>query len=286
MLTAFAPAKVNLYLHILNRRDDGYHELDSLVAFADVGDKLDLDISRPLSLEITGPFASACASVKDNSILKAAQALQTLMPQLRLGAFTLEKNLPVAAGLGGGTADAAAALRLLAKANNIPEDDNALKQAALQVGADVPVCLNSKPALMRGIGEIVERVSLPPLAAVLVNCGMPLATRDVFAKFSLRKKRVKENRESIPQHIDALVDFLKKQTNDLAEIARILCPDILKIEKALEGTGAVLVRLSGSGATVFALYERNEQAGSAAAKLRAENPGWWVKAVTLGSPVL
>jgi len=282
MFERIAPAKINLYLHILNRRAGGYHALESLVAFADCGDRLGLDLSRPFALKITGPFARKCGEAEQNSVLKAARALQLRLPELQLGAFTLEKNLPVAAGLGGGSADAAATLRLLAEANNIREDDQLIADAALYVGADVPVCLRAQPAFMRGIGEEVTPVTLPHCAAVLVNCGKPLLTREVFAKLDLREKQ-SQDLGAPPQDFTALVALLKTKTNDLAEAARALCPEIKQVEQAVQETGAALTRLSGSGATVFGLYRDKSQAENAAQLLRQNHPQWWVKAAALNA---
>jgi 4-diphosphocytidyl-2-C-methyl-D-erythritol kinase len=282
MFEDFAPAKINLYLHILNRRADGYHELESLAVFADVGDRLTLDLSKSFALEITGQFAKECSEIESNSIVKAVRALQLRAPNLKLGAFTLKKNLPVAAGLGGGSADAAAALRLLAKANHIPQGDKILADAALYIGADVPICLQSKTALMRGVGEEVEPVAFPSCAAVLVNCSRPLLTRDVFAKFLLSGEKRKEGLSDLPGNFTGLISLLKNKTNDLDGAAKSLCPEIIKTERALMETGAVLVRLSGSGATVFGLYADKAQSEAAAQLLRRDNAAWWARAVTLG----
>lgn len=281
MLTAFAPAKVNLYLHILNCRDDGYHALESLVVFADASDELTLDPLQPFSLQIEGPFAKDCDEA-ENSILKAVHALQLRAPGLKLGTFTLQKNLPVAAGLGGGSADAAAALRLLAQLNDIARNDPVLNDFALHAGADVPVCLSSQSALIRGIGEQVTPVELPSCAGVLVNCGKPVLTRDVFAKFKLKQEQHEKDFQP-PLDFTALISFLKTKANDLAAAARELCPAIKIVEQAIEETGAALTRLSGSGATVFGLYDLKGKAEAAAQLIRQSHPQWWVKAVTLGS---
>ena len=182
LLEEVAPAKVNLTLRVLGRRADGYHELESLVAFADVADRLALAPGRGLALEVRGPNAAQAGADADNLVLKAANALAGLIPGLILGAFALEKKLPVAAGIGGGSTDAAAALRLLARANNLAGDDPRVYAAARATGADVPVCLDPRTRLMRGIGEQLSApLKLPPLDAVLVNPGVAVATKDVFA---------------------------------------------------------------------------------------------------------
>ena len=187
-----APAKINLTLRVLGRRADGYHELESLVAFADVGDGLQLQTGAPLALEIDGPYAEACGAPADNLVLKAAAALAARVERLRLGRFVLTKELPVASGIGGGSADAAAALRLLVHGNReifsrVDFTDARLHESALAVGADVPVCLASRARIMRGVGEkLSEPLDLPPLPALLVNPGVPLSTREVFGKLAGR----------------------------------------------------------------------------------------------------
>src|SRR5215470_2715447 len=180
-----APAKVNLTLRVLGRRADGYHDIESLVAFAGVGDELGFTPGGALALAVSGPTARASGEVADNLVLKAARALAERVPGLQTGHFSLSKRLPVAAGLGGGSADAAAALRLLARANRIALDDTRLADAARATGADVPVCLDPRARVMRGIGEVLSPpINLPPLPTVLVNPGVPLATKDVFAAFA------------------------------------------------------------------------------------------------------
>ncbi len=177
-----APAKVNLTLRVLGRRADGYHDIESLVVFAGVGDALTFTPGPALALAVRGPTARASGDVADNLVLKAARALAERVEGLKLGRFALSKRLPVAAGLGGGSADAAAALRLLARANGMALDDPRLMQAARATGADVPVCLDPRPRLMRGIGDLLsDPLDLPRLPAVLVNPGVAVPTRDVFA---------------------------------------------------------------------------------------------------------
>ena len=182
LLADHAPAKVNLTLRVLARRADGYHELESLVVFADFGDRLSFSRGGDLVLTVHGPSAAAAGEGGDNLVHKAARALAARRPGLTLGAFDLDKRLPVAAGLGGGSSDAAAALRLLAEANGIARDDADLHAAARATGADVPVCLDPRPRIMRGIGERLSApLALPPLPAVLVNPGVALPTKAVFA---------------------------------------------------------------------------------------------------------
>jgi 4-diphosphocytidyl-2-C-methyl-D-erythritol kinase len=290
-----APAKVNLTLRVLGRRADGYHEISSLVAFADCGDRLSLTPGGELALTLAGPRAPAAGEVADNLVLKAARALQTCILGLRLGAFHLQKELPVAAGLGGGSADAAAALRLLARANELALDDPRLFEAARSTGADVPVCLDPRPRLMRGIGEKLSApVALPPLPALLINPGVALATKDVFAGWSVASE------PAVPFDLDAiaktdsktdskadgygrLLPLLLAQPNDLEGSAIALAPviaEVLAAVRTLPGCG--LARMSGSGATCFALFSAKAYAAAAEKILRAKYPAWWLCATTLG----
>src|SRR5262252_7808990 len=181
-----APAKVNLTLRVIGRRADGYHEIESLVAFADVGDTLTFSPGGALALSVAGPTAAAAGQIADNLVLKAARALAERVERLKLGGFALSKRLPVAAGLGGGSADAAAALRLLARANGLAPDDPRLFAAARESGADVPVCLEARARVMRGIGDVLSPpLDFPGLPALLVNPGVAVPTRDVFAALGL-----------------------------------------------------------------------------------------------------
>ena len=179
-------AKVNLTLRVVGRRVDGYHDLESVVAFADCADRLSLSPGSELGLKTTGPLAQACGEAADNLVFKAAQLLAERVPDLRLGEFTLDKNLPVAAGIGGGSADAAAALRLLAQLNGLALDDSRLIEVAQLTGADVPVCLASQACVMTGVGETLQPLSLPNMPCVMVNPCVPVATRDVFNALGLR----------------------------------------------------------------------------------------------------
>jgi 4-diphosphocytidyl-2-C-methyl-D-erythritol kinase len=180
-------AKVNLTLRVVGRRVDGYHDLESVVAFADCADRLTLTAGPELSLKKTGPLAEACGDTADNLVLKAARLLGECVPDLKLGEFILDKVLPVAAGIGGGSADAAAALRLLARLNGLALDDPRLNDVALLTGADVPVCLASRACDMAGVGETLMPLSLPKLPCVMINPRVPVATKDVFQTLGLRK---------------------------------------------------------------------------------------------------
>ncbi len=284
VLTEKAPAKINLTLRVLGRRADGYHRLESLVVFADLADTLSLQPGGDAALDITGPFASACGSVAGNLVLKAFAALRARVAGLNAGRFVLEKNIPVAAGLGGGSADAAAALRLLARANSLAADDPRLAEAAPTVGADVPVCLESHACIMCGVGEeLSAALDLPPLAALLVNPGVPLATRDVFARFAGNQDG-KTSLAGVPRERGALIEWLGAHGNDLTPNAIACVPVIADVLSALSALpGARLARMSGSGPTCFALFASPGEATAAAQRLKSERKDWWVCPTTLGS---
>jgi len=279
-----APAKVNLTLRVIGRRADGYHEIESLVAFADVGDALTFSPGGALALSVAGPTAAAAGQIADNLVLKAARALAERVGRLKLGGFALSKRLPVAAGLGGGSADAAAALRLLARANGLAPDDPRLMQAARATGADVPVCLDPRPRFMRGIGDVLsDPLDLPRLFAVLLNPGVAVATKDVFAALA-----VPTAGQTAPAAIctgtAALLDEIARGRNDLEGAAIELEPaiaDALAVLRKLPGCR--LARMSGSGATCFGLFDSMDAARGAARRLRAGYPDWWVRATALGS---
>ncbi len=279
-----APAKINLTLRVLGRREDGYHELESLVSFADLADKLELEPGEGASLEISGPFADACGPRADNLVLKAVAALRHRKGRLKAGRFQLDKNLPVAAGIGGGSADAAAALRLLARANGMAVDDPRLASAALEVGADVPVCLALEPRIMRGVGDLLsDPHSLPPLPALLVNPGVPLSTADVFARFSGTPSN-KKCFANLPLTFEGMIAFLNDNGNDLTQTAIACAPVISDVLSALRALpGVQLMRMSGSGPTCFALFRSVSEAQAAACRLAAERKEWWVHATVLGS---
>jgi len=282
-----APAKVNLSLRVLGRRDDGYHEIESLVAFADVGDFLSLTPGDELSLAVQGPHAAQAGEGAGNLVLKAAAALAARLPGMRTGAFWLDKQLPVAAGLGGGSADAAAALRALGRANDLAADDPRLYEAARVTGADVPVCLDPRPRVMRGIGEVLSApLALPALPAVLVNPRIALATKAVFAGWAPSVERYDACDPAVIARLtdrEGLLQFLMRQPNDLEFSAIALAPDIAEVLHALRGLpGRGLARMSGSGATCFALFASAAKAIEAGNALRAKYPRWWVRATALG----
>lgn len=274
---AFAPAKVNLYLHVVGRRADGYHLIDSLVAFADIGDRVAAAPAAALSLAVTGPEAAALAGLgDDNLVLRAAR----LLGPGRGAALTLDKQLPVAAGIGGGSSDAAAALRALAALWRLPLDG----LDTLALGADVPACLAARPLWVGGVGEALEPAGeLPELAIVLANPRRALPTAAVFRARS--GPFGAPGRFAMPRDAAGLVAALGRCRNDLTEAAIALVPEIAAVLDALAALpGALLARMSGSGATCFALFAERAGAERAARRLAAEHPGWWVKAGRL-SPV-
>jgi 4-diphosphocytidyl-2-C-methyl-D-erythritol kinase len=286
-----APAKINLTLRVLGRRPDGYHDIESLVVFAAVGDTLSFEPADALSLTVCGPTAAAAGALDDNLVLRAVRALGERVEGLMVGRFTLTKRLPVAAGLGGGSADAAAALRLVAHANAIALDDTRLVQAARVTGADVPVCVDPRPRVMRGIGEVLSApLDLPNLPAVLVNPGVAVPTKDVFA--ALHREPDTRSASMPPLDVDALgdigrpklVEALAADRNDLEAPAIAIAPVIADVLRAMsELDGCCLARMSGSGATCFALFDTAKAATAAAAKLQSAHLAWWVQATTLGS---
>lgn len=268
-----ARAKVNLFLHVTGRRADGYHLLDSLAVFPEIGDRLTATPADALSLEVTGPFAPALAAEADNLVLRAARALAS-----RGARLLLKKNLPIASGIGGGSADAAAALRLLSALWGISAD---LPAIALSLGADVPVCLGSRPARMQGIGEILAPVpTLPPAGIVLVNPGLAVATPAVFRARAPGFTPPATLPDAWPDAA-AMAAGLAACTNDLQAAAISLCPAIAEVLATLTALpGALLARMSGSGATCFALF-----ADAAAARQAAESlahTGWWAWGGSMG----
>jgi 4-diphosphocytidyl-2-C-methyl-D-erythritol kinase len=286
MLTEQGRAKVNLTLRVVGRRFDGLHDLESVVAFADCADRLTLTPGAKLDLTTTGPLAEACGEAADNLVLKAARLLGEMVPDLKLGEFTLDKVLPVAAGIGGGSADAAAALRLLAQANGLALDDARLIEVAKRTGADVPVCLHSRACVMTGVGETLLPLSVPKMPCVMVNPCVPVATRDVFAALGLRNGDLLVGASDVMRaaawpepgaSVEDWVEALAAGANDLEAPAIRIQPVIGAVLSALSASdGAWLARMSGSGATCFAIYENTAEAQRAAQKIRLDHPQWWV----------
>ncbi|WP_374441507.1 4-(cytidine 5'-diphospho)-2-C-methyl-D-erythritol kinase [Stella sp.] len=275
-----APAKVNLFLHLTGRRADGYHLLDGLVAFTRFGDRVRATRADGLSLAVTGPFADAVPAGEGNLALTAAAALRARLPGAPGAAIRLDKQVPVAAGLGGGSSDAAAVLRALARLWRAPPSVG-LEEIAQGLGADVPMCLAARPARISGIGEVIRPcAAFPALPILLVNPRRPLATPDVF------RARSGPWRAPWPDvataAMEPLLAALAGTANDLTEAARSLEPEVGSALRALEGTpGCRLARMSGSGATCFGLFGDAQAATRAARRLRRRHPGWWVRATRL-----
>jgi 4-diphosphocytidyl-2-C-methyl-D-erythritol kinase len=268
-----APAKVNLYLHLRGRRPDAYHLLDSLVVFPAVGDLLAAEPADTLSLSVSGPFADGLSAGGDNLVLRAAAALARHHGIAAGAALRLSKTLPIASGIGGGSSDAAAALRLLARLWGVAVPDG----LALSLGADVPVCCAApRPMRMQGIGELLSPASrLPPFWLVLVNPRRAVSTGAVFAGV---RDRAPPPAPPAPEggfaRFGALADWLARQRNDLQASAVVLCPAIGEVLAAL--SDAPVARMSGSGATCFAMVETEGEALALADRLRPR--GWWVAA--------
>lgn len=279
-----APAKLNLHLHVVGKRADGYHLLDSLVAFAAIHDTVSAAKARSLSLAVAGPFASALAGEGDNLVLRAARSLAGAAGMAPGAALRLIKRLPVASGIGGGSADAAAALAAVGALWRLDPDPAALAALALSLGADVPVCLAGRTAQMSGIGETMSPApALPPVALVLANPLVPLPTPAVF---KARQGAFSEPAPlaSAPRDVRDLAEALARRRNDLTAAAIGLVPEIAVVLSALQAQpGCLLARMSGSGATCFALFARGDEAAAAETSLQQSRPGWWVKASQLVS---
>lgn len=278
-IAELAPAKVNLYLHVLGRRADGYHLLDSLVVFACDGDLIEVMPVDHLRLDVSGRFAPDVPFGEDNLVLRAAHALARATGHAAQAAIRLEKRLPVASGIGGGSADAAAVLRALRRLWNVTITDDELARVALSLGADVPMCLAGRPVFVGGIGEeIAEAPPLPACALVLVNPLVPLPTPQVFRSrtgpFSAPGRFA--NR---PSDSAALAALLAARSNDLTSAAVVLVPEVETVLGALGEMPQVLFsRMSGSGATCYGLCASLDEAESAASALAEEHPRWWIAA--------
>ncbi|MGY2736480.1 4-(cytidine 5'-diphospho)-2-C-methyl-D-erythritol kinase [Sphingomonas sp. UYP23] len=273
MITETAPAKINLALHVRARRSDGYHELETLFAFVADGDTVTL-APGPLSLAITGPFSEGLSGEGDNLVLRAARAFAAAFDLPEEGAFTLDKHLPVASGIGGGSADAAAALRALARANDIAIDDPKLFDIAAALGSDVPACLLGRTALGQGRGERLVPLDGPTgMPVLLVNPGVAVSTAAVFKAWD------GVDLGAMPE--GDVLDVALAAHNDLEPPARRLAPEIDAVLALLaEGTPR-LTRMSGSGATCFALYATTAERRAAAERIRAARPGYWCLETTL-----
>lgn len=287
-----APAKLNLFLHVALPRADGLHELFSLAAFTAFGDDVSVSSGAGATLLVEGPFADdlRAEDADDNLVLRAARALEAWCrdngKDAPGAAIRLVKHIPVASGLGGGSSDAAAALRALAAHWNLSVSGGELHRIASSLGADVPACLDARPAWMTGVGDAVEPgPRLPRLSVVLVNPRVPLSTREVYLAFDrMGSPGTAFAAAPLPaalSTLDALLDYVGSRNNDLEAPARSLEPSIGRILHELDRTGARLSRMSGSGATCFGIYDRRAGADEAAAAISADHPEWWVKATDL-----
>ncbi len=281
-----APAKINLDLYLLGRRPDGYHELDSLIVFGPEADVLSFAPADDLSLEVSGPFAEKVPHGEANLVLRAARELGDWLGERRGARIRLEKRLPVAAGIGGGSADAAATLRGLLRLWRASLDLSEALDLAARLGADVPVCLYSKPARIRGIGERIDPVrGLPELPILLVHPGIALPTASVFRRAG--EPAAFQGRLPLPvaASLPVFADWLQKGRNDLEPPAIRIAPCIEEVLATLRGLrGSTVARMSGSGATCWALFDRLDAAEAAAGAIRAGKPHWWVMAGIVGGP--
>jgi 4-diphosphocytidyl-2-C-methyl-D-erythritol kinase len=281
---ALAPAKINLFLHVGPVAEDGFHPLASLVAFADVGDLLTAEPAEGLSLRISGPFAGELGQGDDNLVLRAVRALGEAAGRELPMALTLDKRLPVAAGLGGGSSDAGAALKLARDLFRLPFGDEQLAAVAGTVGADGPMCLHARTAWAEGRGDrLTFEARLPPLPAVLINPCVPSSTGAVYSAYDSGPQAAAD-RPPPPGSWSqaAVITWLRAQRNDLQDPAIALQPAIgAALKEAGRLPGARMARMSGSGATVFALFDSPDDARSAARNLSGLRPGWWITPAVL-----
>ncbi len=277
MLRIEAPAKLNLYLHVTGRRADGYHELDSLISFVGLADTLEIAPARGFGLTVTGPFAPALGGA-ENLVARAAAALAETLDRPADLSITLDKRIPVSAGLGGGSADAAAVLRGLAALWELGgERAGALRRIALGLGADIPVCLDPRAAYVAGIGEELSAPPrLPDCTVLLVNPGVPVPTGPVFAARRGPFSTADRFRES-PASASELAAVLRRRRNDLERPACAQVPEIRQVLARLEGERAcLLARMTGSGGTCFGLFDDEAAAARLAQTIADEHPGWWL----------
>lgn len=282
MITSFARAKINLYLHVVGKRADGYHLLDMLVVFAETGDSIAVAPAADLSLSIDGPFGKGLGTGPDNLVLRAALALRDLCRVTEGARITLTKNLPLASGIGGGSADAAATLVALMQLWNVTPERAALFDLAARLGADVPICLDGRASFVGGIGE--EIVPVPPLPAGALLLVNPLVETPTPAIFKARRGAFSAPARwsSAPRDAAALAELLSARTNDLAEPAIRLAPVVADVLAAIDATkNRLLTRMSGSGATCFGLFANLAEAKAARDQIEARHPAWWAVAAEI-----
>lgn len=291
-LSVLAPAKINLFLHVIGRRADGLHLLDSLVGFTDIGDELKIEPADHFEFVVKGPFSGsfehserAPSADSQNSVVRAAHALAHMTGHSLDIKITLQKNLPLASGIGGGSSDAAACVWGLMKLWSVPPQPPFLDDLLLALGADVPVCFHCKTTQMRGIGEkLAQLSSFPECPIVLVNPGVSCSTAEIFKSYDL----LEHPYTAMPTEFDTvyeLCEFLKRVDNHLYKPALQKLPILSSVLETLSETDNVLLaRMSGSGATCFALYETEEAAERAAEEIAIQHPAWWVKSGWLNRP--
>ena len=290
----FAPAKVNLYLHVTGKRGDGYHTLDSLMGFVDVGDEITITPNEQLSFQIEGPYASAfddkecdISPASKNLVMQAAWGISKLTGHRLDCSITLRKNLPLGAGIGGGSADAAAVIWGLLELWDLPADIKGLDELLLSLGADVPVCFGCETQRVQGIGEVFSAPPMiPEMPILLVYPGIPSHTKSVFKRYTGEYSDAIDALPDMFEDVNEVCAFLKDHTrNDLTAAAQ---SDMPIIQNVLDGigaqTGCLLARMSGSGSSCFGIFENENSAKDASAKLAQENPDWWVKTAWLGRP--
>ena len=281
-ISVFAPAKINLYLHITAKRDDNYHLIESLIVFANYGDKITVTPSEKFELQINGQFAPYIKPNNDNLVIKAAMLLAKASGIKPTGNIKLTKNLPIASGIGGGSADAAAALLALRKLWDIPISNEDMSNLAIELGADVAICLHGTASIVTGIGEKINPAPiLPKFWLVLVNPNLLVSTAEVFAAYK-DKFSTPQPMNTQPKDLEELISLLSNRGNDLTGASISIAPVIKEVIEVLEATpNTVLSRLSGSGATCFAIFRTKSDAEAAARKLARKYPKWWVRATSL-----
>ena len=275
VLSSVAQAKLNLYLHITGKRDDGYHLLDSLVVFTEFGDRITVEASDDLSLTITGEFATGLPT-QDNIVMKAAHALREKCGVSTGAKLAIEKLIPVGAGLGGGSSDAAAAMLLLNELWQTGLDKEQLAEIGLPLGADVPMCVHQAPCMVSGIGEVIAPTpELPAFHLLLVNPRQEVLTAEVYRNFQLSERHQPADEMA---GYASLMEWLSAQRNDLQQPATTLCPIIQEVLVAIKETqDCTLTRMCGSGATCFGLYESQQNCIEASKRITSAHPDWWVQ---------
>jgi len=282
-LKATAPAKINLFLHVLGRREDGYHEIESLISFTDFGDEIEVAEAETLSLSINGDYTSALSDdIENNLIIKAARLLQAHTDIRRGASISLKKQLPIASGIGGGSSDAATALRLLSELWKLSITTEELQKLTVPLGADLPACVTRKTVYASGLGEKLEAgPNLSGIPILLVNPNIPFATAPVFSALTAPYTKSNVTRIRGKMHLEELTDYLRPLRNDLEPAAISLLPEIAVVRDSINSLpGCKLARMSGSGATCFGLFETSGDVIDAAARILSDT-GWWCKSGNL-----